>query len=183
MARAISILPALVFAFATWAIYTGGLAAIQRYCVVPSQSVFASGANVLGRPVGNALDTDGLQGVFGFSANVLDCKEVFRFDWFIMAFEFVAIASGIVAAVALDGVPKSRGFLLALFAIATVIMMIAAEAFLSGISSDYRAGGKVLTAYRVAAAGAILTVVANLVVLFAIGTVASVHNETLTVPV
>ncbi len=56
-----------------------------------------------------------------------------------------------------------------MFAIATVLYMMMSEGFLAGISSDANASGLNLRAFRATAAGAIMTVVANIACLFAIG--------------
>jgi hypothetical protein len=47
--------------------------------------------------------------------------------------------------------------------------MINSEAFLAGISSNQNFAGSSLASFRTAAAGAIMTVVANIFCLFAIG--------------
>lgn len=159
------IIPLLLFAFATWAVYLGGLAASQHYC--QDGTTGESGADLADQQA-QGLNTNGLQGVWGFSGSVLYCSNVYRFHWFIAAFEFLVIIGALIAAATPYSIAHSRGFWVGMFAIATLLYMIASEAWLSGISSS-ATGGSRLTSYRATAAGAISTVVANIACLFVIG--------------
>lgn len=164
------IIPLLAFAFCTWAVYLGGLAAVQSYCNGPANSTGQSGAQIAGIQGSNNLNTDGLQSIYAFSANVLYCSNIFRYHWFIMAFEFVLILGALITAATPFAIARTRGFWVGMFAIATVLYMIMSEAFLAGISSNHNnGGGNNLGAFRCAASGAIMTVVANIACMFAIG--------------
>lgn len=164
------ILPLLAFAFCTWAVYLGSLAATQRYCTdVTGSTTGQSGADIAGQQTSNALNTDGLQGIYTFSANVLYCSNVYRYHWFVAAFEFLLIVGALIAAATPYAIAHTRGFWVGMFSIATVLFMIMSEAFLAGISSNANITGRNLRAFQATAAGAIMTVVANIACLFAIG--------------
>jgi hypothetical protein len=77
-----------------------------------------------------------------------------------------------ITAVTHLGLHYSRPFWIGMFSIATLLFMIASEAFLAGLDADRygSVGGTNLARMRVAAAGAIMTVAANIFVLFGLGT-------------
>lgn len=158
-------LPLLAFAFIAWVVYLAGLAASQAYCT--DGTTGSSGADISEQAV-QGVNTAGTSGVFGFS-NTLLCNNIYRFYWFIAAFEFVLVVGALVAASMAGALAMTRGFWVGMFAIATVLYMIASEAFLAGISSPANSSGRNLAAYRTTAAGAIITVVANIGALFAVG--------------
>ena len=89
-----------------------------------------------------------------------------------MAFELIIILGAMITALTHWGLHYSRPFWIGMFSIATLLFMIASEAFLGGLDADYYGswGGSHLARIRTAAAGAIMTVAANIFVLFALGT-------------
>jgi hypothetical protein len=69
-------IPLLFFAFASWAVFLGGLASVQNIC-----NDGTTGAATLAERGGGAGATStGLSGVFGFSNN-LSCSQLYRF-WY-----------------------------------------------------------------------------------------------------
>jgi uncharacterized spore protein YtfJ len=177
--------PFLLLALATWAVFLGGLASLQNVCndyttQYGDQRGAPGGAgaggtgnpNALANVQGQSLNTAGLLNVFGFSAGPVPCTRFYRFYWFMMAFELIIILGAMVTAVTRLGLHYSRPFWIGMFSIATLLFMIASEAFLAGLDADAYGsiGGTNLARMRTAAAGAIMTVAANIFVLFAIGT-------------
>ena len=108
----------------------------------------------------------------GFSAGPVPCTRFYRFYWFMMAFELITILGAMITALTHWGLHHSRPFWIGMFSIATLLFMIASEAFLAGLDADAygSVGGSHLARMRTAAAGAIMTVVANILLLLALGT-------------
>ena len=161
-------LPLVLFAFAVWAVFLAGIASLQSSC------------NDGSRPVGDpsdvpaaGLNTAGLTGVWGFSSNVLVCSQLFRFYWFIAAWQFVVLLAALITSF-IGHVPlaATRAFWVGMFTISSLLFMIASEAFLAGISARVYGAGDyhLLARIRTAAAGAIMSVVASVFLILAIGT-------------
>jgi hypothetical protein len=96
--------PALVFTFATWAVFLAGIACLQHNC-----NDGTTGAGTSQVPTPAAANTFGSSGLFGFSS-ALPCARFFRFWWFVMAFEFVTLVGAFIAAAPKYGLASSRPF-------------------------------------------------------------------------
>jgi glucan phosphoethanolaminetransferase (alkaline phosphatase superfamily) len=132
-----------VLAFCAWAVWLGGLAAVQSYCVVGA----------------------------GFETNVAEsngCNKWYRWYWFLMAFELVLLIA-VFATLIARRLAHSRLALMALLTSALTMYIIAANAFLTGLYGN-TLGRRNLHAMRAAAAGAIMTAAANALLLCALGT-------------
>lgn len=171
MLKALSI-PLLLFALVAWCVYLAGLAASQAAC---QDGTTGERSPLRGLP--NNLNTFGLGSVHGFSGNVLPCSNVFRFFWFIAAWEFVVIVAALVTAPMRAGLHYSRAFWVGMFAISTVLFMLASDAFLTGVSAVDTFGISAQRRMQTAAAGAIISTVANVFVLLAIGTEWDRHDD------
>lgn len=165
MTKASILLYTLVFAFVTWSVYTGGLAASQRLCEQNESENLGPARRI-----------------FTGTDSTVYCSNYYRFFWFIMAYQFVTIVAGVLATIIAHGVSHTRILLFALFTISTVLLMLAAETFLAYVS-DTVYTDRLVTAYRVTAAGAIMTVVANMLVLIVLGTHMPIDDKPLSIPV
>lgn len=151
--KPVALFPLLGLAFAGWAIYVGGLAALQHQCP--------------GAPVDN---TALLNGVDGFSSFVLPCSKVYRWAWFLMAFELVIMLTLLVS-VAAGRLWHTRLAFITLFAVATVLFMLQTERFLtvSSVNPWYSSGGSSERRNWVTFSGALILVVANILIILALG--------------
>lgn len=150
------LIPAAAFAMACWAVYVGGLASLQQSCF----SRDGSGEFVDG--------TLNLGPIDGFSAYLQGCNNVFQFWWWIMALEFVLI----VALVATSGAGKGylgRHTFMGLFAVACLLYILASHVFLLTMSIQYFHGGNLIHRARATIAGAIMTAIANFVLIMILG--------------
>jgi hypothetical protein len=148
----VTILPVLGLTVASWAVFLGGLAALQHSC---SDDDTGFGTADLGL-------------VDGFSGNALPCSNVYRFWWFIVAFEFVLVV--LLALTAIGGKAFStRGAFIGLFAVATMLYILAAQAFLTMLSVSSYKHGSAVHKTRAATAGAIMTAFCNCLLLIALG--------------
>lgn len=157
--------PLLLFALVCWVVYIAGLASSQASC---TDGTTGAASPLRGLP--NQLNTFGLNSVHGFSANVLPCSTVFRFFWFIAAWEFVVVLAALITTPMRAGLHITRPFWVGMFAISTVLFMLASDAFLSGVSAVDGVNNSAVRRMQTTAAGAILTTVANVFLLLAIGT-------------
>lgn len=137
--------PALALVFCTWAVSLAGLASLQAEC-----------------SAGSYL------GVRGFSAGLLSCRKIYRYYWFIVAFEFLLIA-GLAASLATGLYRRARMAWVGLFAIAALLYIQATDSFLTAESVNRYKSGSLEHRARTATAGFLMTVVANLFVLIALG--------------
>ena len=67
-------IPLLLFAFASWAVFLGGLASVQNIC---SDGTTGQATSVT-QGGGSGATSTGLQSVFGFGNN-LNCSQLYRF--------------------------------------------------------------------------------------------------------
>lgn len=165
--------PFLILALATWAVFLAGVASLQNICADGTTGTSAGGdtaAGALQSIRGMNRNTGGLENTWGFSAGPVPCARLYRFYWFMVAFQFVVLVGAMITAATAWGLHYSRPFWIGMFSIATLLMMIASEAFLAGLDADRYSGGDHLTRMRLAAAGAIMTAAANIFLLFSIGT-------------
>lgn len=145
-----ALLPIAFITFATWAVYLGGLAALQSGC--DSSTGFGS---------------------YGLVNDVLPCMKAYRLYWFYMAWEAV-ILTMMVCAIVTGTMHKMRPAFVGLFAIATVLFIEASNTFLNGQSNQYYQSGQNLHRIRTITAGAIMTALMNAIAVIAIGTA---HEE------
>jgi hypothetical protein len=176
-------IPFLLLLLASWAVYTGGLAATQAACVDGTTGMGPQGR--AGEPgvTSAALNTDQLQGTWGYSASVLPCSTLYRFYWFIVA--FVLVMTLVCLAVALApgvGLAATRAFWTSVLAIIAVLFMIASEAHLAALSSPGFAETSPRRRMRTAAAGAIMGTVFAILSMMAVGSKWGAEREAM-VPV
>lgn len=138
------LLPLAALAFATWAVYLGGLAAVQSDCDTD---------NALTRPVVMALS--------------IPCSKAYRIWWFYMALEFVLFVT-LAMTVVSGKVPQWRMSIIGLFAIATVLFIETSNDWLNALQmpaydseSPLYQGNTVRTRVRTLVAGAIMTATVN----------------------
>lgn len=132
-----------VLAFVSWAVWLGGLAAMQSYCI--------AGA--------------------GFETNVVEtngCGKWYRLYWFLMAFELFLLLAVFGSLIA-NKLAHSRLALLALLTSSLTLYIIIANAILTGLYGNYYKG-RDLNTIRAAAAGAIMVAASNALLLGALGT-------------
>jgi len=137
---------ALFLAFCGWVVFTAGLAAMQHDCP-------ASGGA-----------TSGIAAIRGYSS-VLGCNRLFRYYWWIMAYEFVIII-GATSAVASPIFHQNKLLWIALFTIAAMLYIQASDTFLTTTETGYW-NGPGYHRSACTAAGAIITAAANFLVLIA----------------
>lgn len=136
--------PAAAITFATWAVYVGGLASLQSDC-----------------------DVDGLT-TRGLSDPMLPCSKAYRYNWFVLSWEFVIVM--ILAGAAVSGkLAHARTALVGLFAVGTMLYIDVSNQFLNGQSIDYYTDGTPLHRIRTVTAGAIMTALMNAVVILIVG--------------
>ncbi|KXZ55533.1 hypothetical protein GPECTOR_2g1082 [Gonium pectorale] len=135
-------------------IFLGGLASLQNECYDD------------GSYAGN---TDGLAGVNGFSAQAHTCKKIFRYYWFIAAFEFVVAFFGIYAVCLKSKFASLKGSLLGLFVVATLLFIATSDAFLGLIEVPLFQSETLRDRSKTAVAGAIITATLNAAVVFVSG--------------
>jgi len=140
------VFPLVALAFCTWLVSLGGLSALQHDC-----------------------GTQYAPAVRGFS--VATCRRVYRYYWFIVAFEFAVLAGVAMSTVAAKLV-HSRIAWVGMLAIATLLYMQASDSFLTGQRLPAFAGGQPMHRARTMTAGCIMTTVANIFLLLALGWVA-----------
>lgn len=152
------LIPLLLLAWLSWGCYTAGLAALQNQC--------NDGQSAIGTA---AQNTAYLGGVSGFSATVLPCSKVYRWSWFIMAFEFVVLLATSIA-VMLGRLWHARLAMLSMFAVATLLFMLMTESSLTIFSvNPWYEGGTWRHRANVFFAGAICTVFFNIAIILAMG--------------
>ncbi|GFR48897.1 hypothetical protein Agub_g10844 [Astrephomene gubernaculifera] len=144
----------LWLAVASAVIFIGGLSSLQNECA--DDGLFAG-------------HTDGLDGVNGFSAQVLTCKKIFRFYWFIVVFEFVIAALGIYAVSWSGKLASFKSSLLGLFVIGTLLFIYTTDAFLGLIEVPRFQSETLRDRSKTAVAGAIVTATLNAVIVFVTG--------------
>lgn len=163
-AKPAALLPLLLLALAGWAVYVGGLAALQHQC-----DDYEVGEVVPGDVFGN---TAYLNGVSGFSSAVLPCSKVYRWSWFCMAFELVSIL-GLLIATVMGRLWHARLAFLAMFAVCTLLFMLQTERFLTVTSVNVVSPGYEGGVWEDRAwctfAGCIILVVSNILIILAIG--------------
>lgn len=152
---AMLLIPAALFTFACWCVFLGGLASLQHQCHERPASQYVDGVMNLG-----SID--------GFSAGIADCHNVFQFWWWIIALEFVLLVSLIATSGAGKGFLGRHTFL-GLFVVATVLYILASHVFLQTMSLEYFHQGGLLKRARATIAGAILTAIANFVMIMVLG--------------
>lgn len=134
---------ALLLGLCTATVFIGGIGALQNECL------------------GDDLNTNGLDGIWGFSPLALSCKKVFRYYWFIVAFQFVIGAIGVYAVTFEGKLAKLRHSLLGLFIIGTLLFIYTSNAFLDVIEVPRFQTGTLRDRSKTAVAGAIMTAVLN----------------------
>lgn len=172
--------------FLTWAVSLAGLAALQSSCnagslggLLGDTSSTTGLSGGAGAQASNAVRTGGLPNggslafVHGFSG-VLPCTKVYRFYWFIVAFELVVLAA---AAANLLWIHRTRAMWTGFFAILTMLYFIGCDAFLSAESVPTYSGttginnpNPDLNRIRATTAGFIMTAIMNIALMVAIGT-------------
>lgn len=160
--------PALTFTFATWIIFLAGIACLQHNCSDGTTGRGTAQAPFNAFP--DNLNTFGTSGIFGWSGNVLPCARLFRFFWFMIAFLFITLVGAFIASGPKYGLQNSRSFWVGMFAVNTLLFMIASEATLAALDSSPFSRGRPLNCMRTAAAGAIMTVFGTIFLLLSIGT-------------
>lgn len=139
--------PLLVLAFATWVVSLAGIASLQADC--------------------NTADFTELYAVRGFSST-LGCSNLFRFYWFIVALQgFLVFALAIALATGL--IARTRMGWIAWFTVATLLYILMADTFLTARSLAAFSGGQLKNRMRTMAAGAIMTAIADMLLLMALG--------------
>lgn len=131
--------------FAAWAVSLGGLASLQADCQ-PGWS-------------------DGLSSVRGISAG-LPCYRLFRYYWFIISAEFVAVV-GLIAAIVGGSYPRVRQSFLGLFAIVSLLYIQSADTFYT--ISNAELSGQLMARARTMAAGTIMVSALNCLLVLALG--------------
>jgi hypothetical protein len=155
----------LAFALVSWVVAEIGLAGMQRNCYKMANPITAAGG-----PAGatNSLTSTfgATWGLRGFNSN-LGCSEVFRYYWFMWAFELVTLMGltitagrGMLAASALSW--------MAWLTVLTLLFIQGADSWLALTHYAY-SYGNVFDYARLAAAGWIMTAVANLALIFLLG--------------
>lgn len=157
--KPLALLLLLAGAFIPIILYVAGLAALQSQC---NRDYSLVGQNSLPQ------NTAWLDGNTGFSGQVLPCSKVYRWSWFIFAFECVVLLSILIATV-MGRLWHFRLAGLALMAIATMLFMMQSEAFLTTTSITSYEGGVWKHRANVTAAGAIMMVVADVLIMLAMG--------------
>lgn len=140
-----AVLGLAVLAFAAWAVSLGGLASLQDDCQ-PGWS-------------------DGLSSIRGVSAG-LPCYRVFRYYWFIISAEFVAVV-GLIIAVVGGHYPKTRQSFLGLFAIVSLLYIQTADTFYTITNTELT--GQLKHRANTMAAGSIMVAALNCLLVLALG--------------
>jgi len=142
-------LPFAVLAFCCWCVYLGGLAAVQANC--GNEPAFYSDLGYSGQP---------------------SCGHVLSYWWFIMAMEFVVLLA-VIALSAGGTIAFSRLALLGLVTVMFVLFIQAAQYFtnLYWNTPAYNNDEAPNHRFRTLVAGAIMTAVANGLLLIALGTI------------
>jgi len=144
-----------LFMFCTWAVYLGGLASLQADCSktnAPSHLVGITGFT----------GTDALTGIDQ------SCMKVYRFQWFVLCWEFVIIV-GLVTCLFLGKIPMMRAAWVGLLSISTILYMYVANGFLTAKDATGFTSGQPLNRMRTNAAGTIMTAVLNVVTMVYVG--------------
>jgi hypothetical protein len=157
--------PFLGLALITTIIYMAGIAALQNAC-------YASDVSAGLGPGSNFATT----AAFGLSDGWGSCRAVLRFYWYIFAFVIVTLIGLAIATGTPWGLAHSRPFWIGMITISAILMMIASEAFLGWTYVFDGIGGQWLYRMRTAAAGAIMSVVALVLLLMAVGTDWEAHR-------
>lgn len=150
-----ALLLALVLVFCTWAVYLGGLASMQAQCNTSKTPDLIHG-------------TENLGGIRGFSATVLSCATLFRYYWFIMAWQFFIIFACAFCLVT-HLYQITRMAWMGMFLIATILFMHTSDTFLAATDSTAYADEYSLARARTTAAGAIMTATVNVIIVIIIG--------------
>eukprot|EP00879_Flechtneria_rotunda_P000414 GHRR01000508.1.p1 GENE.GHRR01000508.1~~GHRR01000508.1.p1 ORF type:complete len:186 (+),score=31.43 GHRR01000508.1:387-944(+) len=155
----------LVFGFASWILSLIGLAGLQRYCWQMPTVRAAFGANAQASGVFDGLL---LTGIRGFS-RTLDCNGVYRYYWFMFAFEFIALAG--LAIMALVGLLAASALCwMAWLTVLSLLFIQGSDSFLAIADlTEQGLGSQTHNYARLTAVGWILTAVANLGLIFLLG--------------
>lgn len=137
-------MPVAALSFATWAVYTGGLASLQSDC-----------------------DTNGAI-THGLLNDSLPCSKAYRLPWFYMSWEIVVILL-MVAAIASGKMNSMRSAFVGLFAVGTVLFIDVSNTMLDGQSNPYYQDGTPLHRIRTITAGAIMTALMNAIAIIVCG--------------
>lgn len=149
------VLPVLALCFCTWCVYLGGLASMQAIC----------------QNAPNDNGSAGLAGGVGFPSSQ-QCSSIYSYWWFVMAFEFVAIVFGFIAAMSTNMLASWRMSALGMFVIATILYIEASNSFYSVlVSSPYYGDNQAPQIHRIrtVVAGAIMTAVMNGIAVIVLG--------------
>jgi chloride channel 7 len=139
------VMPIVGLVFATWVVSLAGLASLQAKCSATSYL-----------------------GVRGFNAGILPCSKIYRYYWFIVAFEFLLIC-GLALSTITGMLRKSRLSWLGLFAVATLLYIQATDSFLTAESIGRYKHGQLKHRARTATAGFLMTAIANILTVVALG--------------
>lgn len=152
----LGVLPTIALAFCAWAVYTGGLAALQHDCDTDAGP--------------EASRTRGLMGDF------LPCSKSYRLPWFYMAFEIVILLL-LLSFVTGKKLRSVRPAMVGLLAVATVLFIDIANRMLDGESIPYYQHGQPRHRIRAIAAGAIMTALFNCLLILAVGTKETIGDK------
>jgi hypothetical protein len=155
----------LAFAFISWILALIGLAGIQRNCYNMANPITAAG------PPGGATNSltttfGATWGLRGFNSN-LGCNDVFRYYWFMWAFEFVTLL-GLAVLAGLGMLAASALSWMAWLTVLTLLFIQGADSWLALKDYAYYYGDALGFA-RLTAVGWIMTAVANLALIFLLG--------------
>jgi hypothetical protein len=158
----------LAFAFISWILSLIGLAGIQRNCYNMANPIASAGL-----PGGLTGGTDSLTSTFGatwglrgFNSN-LGCSDVFRYYWFMWAFEFVTLL-GLAILAGMGMLAASALSWMAWLTVLTLLFIQGADSWLALKDYAYYYGNAYDYA-RLTATGWIMTAVANLALIFLLG--------------
>jgi len=151
MASTLAALPLAALAFAAWCVYLGGLAAMQSSVCIPGGVGNLDGV-VLGSPVNTSL---------------LNCSKIYRYFWFIFAYEFVIVVGLAIAAVT-GLLASTKQAFIGLFAVATMLYIETSNRFLTDFYSHIFTGSA-LNRIRTLIAGAIMTATFNALIICVVG--------------
>jgi len=141
----------VLLAFASWVVSIGSLATLQEACI------------------GDATNGSGGYGTTrGFSSSVLSCAKIYRFYWFIVAFEIVVLL-GAALAHSMNVFSKYRVAVIGLMSIATLLYIEMTDAFLTGKDKPRYVADELEDRALSMIAGCIMTATANFFFLLVAG--------------
>uniref|UniRef100_A0A383WE48 Pali-domain-containing protein n=1 Tax=Tetradesmus obliquus TaxID=3088 RepID=A0A383WE48_TETOB len=158
----------LSLAFMAWILSLIGLAGLQRSCYdISTLGQATSGLSTGGESTSPFASNLALTGIRGLNRS-LQCSDVYRYYWFMLAFELVTlIGLSVLAAVGL--LAASALSWLAWLTVLTLLFIQGADTFLAIKDIPYGLGGRNYAYSRLCATGWIIIALANLALIFLLG--------------